>query len=149
MPNTIVLKGRGIRKEGVAGGTITPGMFLERTTTVDQVIVHNSAEENIQKLIAVEDELQGKGIDDDYLTGVNVLFEALVPGQEVNALVQDGTAAIVAGEFLQSDGAGMVIGVITAAATTELERVSTIGVALEAVDNSGGGAPVRIKVEVL
>jgi hypothetical protein len=42
MANTILLKGRGIRMEGPAGGSITPG-HLVTVNSSGQIVVHNNA----------------------------------------------------------------------------------------------------------
>ncbi len=144
---TIVIRGKGIRKEAAAGGVITPGHLIEKSST-GTVVVHNSGADNAMKLFAVENDLVGKGIDDDYASGDNVLYEACHSGMEVFALVIDGTAAILQAAFLESDGAGGVQTAVADAATDTDQRIAIIGQALEAVDNSGGGAPVRIKMEV-
>ncbi len=148
MPNTIILRGKGIRKEDAAGGVITPGHLIEKTST-GTVVVHSSAGLNAMKQFAVENDLVGKAITDDYASGDNVLYEVCPPGTEVNALVINGTAAILQAAFLESDGAGGVQTAIADAATDTAQRSAIIGQALEAVDNSGGGAPVRIKIEVM
>ncbi len=144
---TIVIRGKGIRKEDAAGGVITPGHLIEKTST-GTVVVHANAGLNAMNLYAVENDLLGKGIDDDYASGDNVLYEAMPPGSEVYALVIDGTAAILQAAFLESDGAGGVQTAIADAATDTAQRNAIIGQALEAIDNSGGGAPVRIRLEV-
>jgi hypothetical protein len=54
----------------------------------------------------------------------------------------------VIGDTLESAGNGMLRKATTDAATDDTQRNSSIGKALEAVDNSGGGSPARIKIEV-
>jgi len=70
------------------------------------------------------------------------------PGEEVHALVAAAAPAIAIGDALESAGDGTVRKVVARAATTSAQTNSIIGIALEAVDNSGGGTPVRIVMEV-
>lgn len=147
-PNTIVLKGNGIRKEAEAAGTITPGDLVE-LTSAGKVQRKSSAATTAQRAFAVENEVVGKGIDHDYAAGDNVLYEVLPPGAEVYALVPASAAAIVIGDRLESAGSGKLRKVASSADTDDTERQSVVAIALEAVDNSAGTDPARIKVELL
>jgi hypothetical protein len=146
--NTIVLKGKGIRKERAAGGTITPGHLLAYTSTLT-VVVHPTAAGNAQKMFAVENEVIGKDIDTNYSSGDNVLFEVLPRGAEVNALLAASAVAVVKGDYVESNGTGTVRKMTTNAATADTQRAGVVGIALESVDNSGGGTPVRLLIEVV
>lgn len=114
-----------------------------------------------------------------YASGDKVFYGVFERGAEVNALVAAGAAAIVVGDFLESAGDGTlrkcvdltaaagsaistrILPDVTATPTQTLinnslatlaaviDRPGAIAIALEAVDNSGGGAVARIKVEVL
>jgi hypothetical protein len=149
-PSTIVLRGKGIRKERVATAVaITPGELLEIDNGTDNVQAHSTAAANAQRMFAVENEVVGKGIDDDYAASDNVLYEVLYPGSEVYALLPASAAAIVRGDFLESNGDGTLRKVAASAATSEAQRQGVIAVALEDVDNSLGGSRVRIKAELL
>lgn len=145
---TIVLKGRGIRDETLAAGTITPGHLIEHDGT-DHVVVHSTAAANAQKMFAVENELIGNDIDVDYLTGDTTLYEHVVRGGMVNALLAAAATAVPNGAFLESAGDGTLRILTADAATDQGQRESIVAIAREAVDNSGGGTPVRIKVEVV
>jgi len=147
--NTIILKGRGVRKEGSAAAAITPGDLIERTSTAGEIQRHSTAGGNAAPSFAVENELVGNGIDVDYAANDNVLFEHCERGGEVQASVAAGAAAIVAGDYLESAGDGTLQKVATSASTSQADRAGVIARALEAVDNSGGGSKVRINVEIL
>ena len=54
-----------IINERVANAAITPGMLIEIMST-NKVRAHATAQGNAAKIFALEDELQGKGIDDNY-----------------------------------------------------------------------------------
>lgn len=145
---TIILKGRGIQKEGVAGATITPGELVTLNSS-NEVIPHGTAAGNAQAAFAKENEVIGGGIDDTYASGDNVIYEVLPPGAEVYALVAAAAGAIVIGDYLESAGDGTLRKLAASASTAQSARNSVVARAIEAVDNSGGGARARIKVEVI
>ena len=155
MSNTILLKGRGIRKEAAAGGTITPGDLLNIDST-GKLIRHASAAMRAAPLFAVESEglnnepQTAGGINNDYVSGDFVQAEYLYCGCEVYALVAASASAIVIGNMLESDGAGG-LRLLTNFTDAEIDSIGggAIAQALEAVDNSGGGARARIKVVIL
>ncbi len=147
---TITLKGNDlvIRKEGIASVAITPGYLIERHSAVG-VRPHNSAAVNAQKAFAVENDIVGDGIDVDYAIDDTTLYGVFPAGAEVFALVPASADAIVINDFLESAGDGTLRIAATDAATDEGQRAAIVAVALEAVDNSGGGSEARIKVEVM
>lgn len=139
MANTIRLKGVGTRLERVAAGTIVPGMLIE-VTNADKVVAHATAKGPHISAFAVENDLEGKEISDSYATNDFVQAEIYRRGDEVLAFIEAGHAAVAIGAYLESAGDGSLQaysdGVIVAQA-------------LEAVDNSGGGAMARIKVRIV
>jgi len=157
---TILLKGRGIAKEGVAGGAITPGMLVALNSS-GKYIAHNAAGKATTPVFARENELAGKGINTAYALDDTVFVEAVGRGCEVYALVAANAAAIVIGDKLVSDGAGglkkattpadvgasfnqtAINNAVTAAAETIL------AIALEAVDNSANASAARLTVEIV
>jgi len=146
--NTILLKGDGVQKEGNAGGAITPGHLINRNTTVDAVVVHATAEGNAYPLFALENDVFGKDVADAYAANDRVLMVLAAPGAEIHALIPAAAIAIVVGDELVSNGDGTLKKVTAGAVTVgNLRRV--VARALEAIDNSAGGTPVRLKVEVV
>jgi len=145
--NTIWIKGDGVVKEAAAGGAITPG-HLVNYNTAGALVVHAGAEANAYPMFALEKDFVGKGITTAYANGERV--QALIPqrGGEIYALLPAAALAVVVGDELVSNGDGTLKKVTAAAvAVANLRRV--VARALEAVDNSGGGAPARIRVEVV
>lgn len=139
MANTVRLKGIGTRLERVAAGTITPGMLIE-VTNADKVQAHSTAKGPAITAFAVENDLEGKEISDNYSANDYVQSEIYRPGDEVLTFVKAGGSALVIGDFLESAGNG------------SLQKYTDgyiIAQALEAVDNSGGGSMARLKVRVL
>lgn len=109
---TILLKGRGYRLEKVAGGTITPG-HLVKLNSSDQLVVHSLAGGKWIGAIAVEDDHNGKDIDDNYSANDYVQAEVLGRGCYVNGLVAAGAAALVIGDLVEPAGDGTVRKVVT------------------------------------
>lgn len=145
-PKTIILKGKGIRKERPAGAAgIRPGDLVAINAS-GEYIVHAAADLTAIPAFAVENELAGKDITDNYLDVEQVLVEHCHAGMEVYAWIADGET-IVIGDFLDSDGDGSLKEVDTSAATAEDSRSSLVAMALEALSPSG--ADGRIRVEVL
>lgn len=145
-PNTVILKCNGVRKEGAASEAITPGSLVEFGGAND-LQNHSTAAGNARKAFAIENDLVGDGIDDVYAVGERVQYEVFPAGAEVYARVAAAAPAIAKGAALESAGDGTVRAVATSAATSQAQRDSVVGYALEAVDNSGGGSAVRIKIE--
>jgi hypothetical protein len=139
LPRVILLRGRGERREAPAAGAITPGHLIAYNSS-GSFVVHPTAAVATNKIFAVEDDHNGKGIDDAYATNDYVQAEELHAGCDVNALVAAGHAAIVRGALLESAGNGTL---------RALTGNFPIAKALESVDNSGGGTAARIKVSLI
>lgn len=147
-PKTITIKGDPIRKELVANAAITPGMLCERMST-NKVRKHGSAGGNASPIFALEDDLQGNGIADDYVIANVVQLGYFRSGDEVYAWLADGQSVAI-GDLLESDGAGMLQkhGVDSTGAYVLLQVVAR---ALEAVDTtlSATVGATRILVEIV
>lgn len=150
--NTIKLKNYlNIFEEYTASGTIIPGMLLN-FSAANTVRAHNddAPAQGCLPMFALEDALQGKGIDDEYVSGDPVNVWVPTRGDEVYAILEDGQN-IAVGDFLESNGAGY------------LQKFTSgngaVAVALEALDLSGSsgeessegplGYNKRIKVKIL
>lgn len=106
-PNTIKLKKYvDIINEYEAESTITPGMLIELTSS-GTVQAHSTSGGNAAAMFALEDELQGNGIDDNYSDGDQVQCWNAVPGEEVYGILADGENVSI-GDFLESNGAGLL-----------------------------------------
>lgn len=125
--NTIkVKKYSDVIEEKVAAAAITPGMLLELTSD-GEVQAHSSAGGKNLLMVALEDELQGNGIDDAY--GADDVVQVWIPGRgdEGYLVLADGEDVSI-GDALESAGTGYL------RAYTSGEKVA---VALEALDLSG------------
>lgn len=140
-PKTIELHGYGLQHEATALGAITPGMLVERAS--GGVRAHSTAQGGGNLHFANEYALTGRSIDDDYAADDQVIFNTYNPGSGVYALVPAAAAAIAEGDYLVSNGDG------TLRLQTATSTAVVVAQAMEAVDNSAGGSPARIRVEVL
>ncbi len=127
---TIQLKGEFIRKERDAGGTITPGHLVQINSSGD-FVVHSAAQGPHSKAFAIEDNLQGNKITDDYSSGQRTQVNYQVPGNEVNAILaagenvaigailapsSDGTLVAISGSDQQPVGRALVATNLSASA---------------------------------
>lgn len=139
------------RRESLAEAAVTPGDLLNfaSATTVQP---HNAAAGVLQgKLVALEtqtpDSETAHSIDTDYDVGDVVYYAEGKPGDVFYMWLADGQTAVMnPPSQLQSDGAG-ALNVVVVADTTLVNSI--VGVAEEALDNSVGGAPARIKVRIV
>lgn len=122
-----------------AAGTITPGMLIE-VTSAGKVQAHSTSGGNALKVFALEDELQGNGIDVDYDSGDQV--QCWIPGRgdQVYAFLADGESVAI-GDFLESNGDGKLkkhtAPIDSASDVTTIYAECIVGQATEAVDMSG------------
>jgi len=130
MPNTIGLKGEFIRKEVIATGVVTPGM---------QVSILGAAGGGRRKAFALENDLIGRDIDDNYAVGETMQIGLMPTGAEVWAWLSPGEN-VARGARLQGAGDGT----LEAAGSTDPDLIAY---ADEAVNNTTSD-PVRIRVEI-
>lgn len=146
--NTIVGKAYvNIRDEKTADGAITPGMLVKRTSA-GKVKAHDIAGGFVNALFAIEDENQGNDIDDAYANAALVKLWRPVPGEQVYAIVDDDTQDTIAiGDPLESAGDGRLRRAtdLTSAGNKEFPN-HIVGVALEAIAQSGAGGRILIEV---
>ena len=145
--NTIkVKKYSDVIEEMVASAAVTPGMLLIIEST-GKVKAHNQADKDAFPIFALEDELQGKGIDDAYAANDPVQCWIPYRGDIVNAILADGENVNI-GDPLTSDGYGRLKKHVTDVGASAAELVSVyplqiVGYAAEALDLSGSsGAEV-------
>jgi hypothetical protein len=141
MSNTVKLKNYSdVMEEGVANAAITPGMLIEQMST-GKYRAHATAGGNVLLMFAVEDEMQGLSIDDDYDADDPVQIWIPGRGDQVNALLANGQTAAI-GDFLVSNGDGY-LKVLDEQSADSDDAIGTIygqqivGKAVEAVDMSG------------
>lgn len=147
--NTIILKNYlNIFEEFTAGGEIYPGMLIE-LTGVNTVEAHDDdAPAACLPMFAIEDALQGKTINEAYVSGEKVKCWTPTRGDVVWSILEDG-ANVTAGDFLESNGSGYL---------QKYTSGTPVGIALETMDLSGSsgeessespfGFNKRIKVKI-
>jgi len=140
MSNTVKLKKYGdIIVEKVANAVIRPGDLIQVMNT-GLVRKHPTAGGNVTpKMFALEDELQGLGIDDDYAAAAPVQCWICQPGEVVNARLKDGET-IVIGDLLESAGTGELqkhVADIESPGILSVYPNQVVGIANAALDLSG------------
>lgn len=105
--NTIIVKEYGgtIQEEALCvTAAILPGMLLEMDSD-GKVKPHATAGGNQARMFAIEDELQGKGVEDSYAIGDLVQYRFFKPGDVIYAILEDDNE-IDKGDFLESASNG-------------------------------------------
>ena len=138
------------RKEVQASEIISPGHLLERTATAGDVKKNDAVEGNATVMVALEDELQGKGISDNYADNAKIQAAFFQRGDEFIGRLANGQNAAI-GDKLAPAADGEVAAYLPDSSGIVVENRAMF-VALEAVDMSGstGADPSGlIKLEVL
>lgn len=146
MANKILLKGYDVPRDGLAaGGTITPGDLLARTSAT-AAVRHATAGGAALPLFAENAADRNKGIDDNYSSGDN--FPALIPrrGDQVNGRVAAAAAAIAFGDALESAGDGTVRKVSTAERAKVTLGTGNAAVQFEALQPGNEGNAITVEV---
>lgn len=136
-----------INMELTAAGTITPGMLIKQTTAT-ACNVHASSQGDAFPMFALEDQLQGRGITDNYSSGERVQCWIPTRGDEVYAILKDGKSVSI-GTFVASNGDGKLAQVVPedlAAVSGNAYSAKIIGIALEAASPSGDDARIKIRI---
>ena len=122
-------------EEIIAAGTITPGHLIVEGSG-GTVTVHGTAAGSVIPCFALEDELQGKAITDNYASGDKVQCWYPYRGDQVYCILADGEDVAI-GDLLVSAGDGTVAKLVAASAAVAEFALNVVGMATEAVDMSG------------
>ncbi len=114
---------------------IKPGALLE-ITSANLVQAHSNAGENVLPMFAIEDELQGNGIDDSYAVSSQVQVWIPGRGDMVYGMLADGES-VVPGDFLESAGDGTVKKHVADSGLVVEYPNAIIGVSVDTLDMSG------------
>ena len=120
--------------ELTGSGAITPGMLVEESAA-DTCRAHNTAGGNAIPMFALEDELQGKTINENYASGNPVQVWIPAAGDEPFAILADGEDISI-NDPLESNGDGSLRKHDTEA-SGEDHPACIVAYALEAKDLSG------------
>lgn len=143
--NTVkVKKYSDVVEEYPAGGTITPGMLLQLGSAGTVTAHATSGGKAVPIMFALEDELQGKGIDDNYATGDVV--QVWIPGRGdiVNAILTT-SQNIAVGDLLVSSGSGRLREYVSESGVV-FEDGTIIGQAVEAVTTTTATARIKVRI---
>ena len=138
-----------------AANTITPGMLVSLHTD-GTAQPHGTASGNALAMFAVEDELQGKSIDETYAAASPCQVWVPRRGDIVYAILKDGNDVAI-GDFLESGGDGRLQRLAAPDSTADIATARIVAQAIEAVDTSDSSGATsgtlvphaRIKVRVL
>lgn len=150
--NTIKIKSYGnVQEEFTAtAAAITPGMLVEMDSA-GLIKAHATAVGNVMPMVAIEDALQGKTIDDAYDASGKIQVWIPQRGDIALMIPVDGTA-IAVGDLLVSNGDGRLKKyVVTVDSAADVETIYDriiVGQALEAVTSSSQTAEDRIQVRI-
>ena len=135
MANQIQLNGNFRRDEGLASGTLKPGMLVSQTSAAAKTFIAHATEGGFaERAFVVEDALQGKVVTDSYSTGALTQVNFVEPGAEIEAIIESGENISI-GDQLISSGTGTLISATgDAASGTDVKQV--IAIAQEAIDLS-------------
>ena len=149
--NTIILKNYGNNfEEYNVAAVLTPGMLVE-TDSDDAIQPHSTANGAAAKLFAIENALEGEGIDDAYAVDDKARVWACQPGDEVYALILDGEN-IAIGDKLVSAGNGRLKERRGSSSALVEDAASIIAEAREALDlssSSGAETTYRCRVRII
>lgn len=147
MANTIKLKKYSdIIEEYPANAAITPGHLIELGSN-GKVLVHNSAGENVLPMFALEDELQGRGINTAFAADEPVQCWVAGRGDIVNAILTTSQTVVV-GDFLESAGNGTLQKHVpnTDSAGGNIYGAQLVGVAVAAVTTTSAVARIAVRI---
>jgi hypothetical protein len=137
-PQRIHLRGTGKHDEGVAAAQILPGDLIEKIST-GSYRRSDVIGEKIECCFAIEDALQGRGIDTAYSAGEQIQLVIAARGDIIYANLS-AAENVVIGDKLSSQGDGT----LKKAASTDY----VVAQAEEAV-NASSSVDVRIRVRIL
>ena len=129
-----------VTEDKTAATAITPGWLVDISTTT--VVKHATAASTALPRFALERDELGSEMSVDYATGDYVKVGVFSSGMRVNALIGSGVTTAV-GSFMCSNGDGTLAVLGTSSNTTNAERQSVVGQALEVKSAAG-----RLRVEI-
>jgi hypothetical protein len=141
--NQIVLKGSNHYDEGTLAAAVSPGQAVELQPTSKFDQVQASQAEALKQgipLVAIEDGLQGKTVDDAYSSGDIVFTYQPIAGDHVQVLVKDGQVIAIGDKLVvEGAGSGLWLGITGSEAVYQVK-------ALEAVSPSGANGLCKVAV---
>jgi hypothetical protein len=135
-----IFPGTPVYGEGDAAEVITPGHVVEHNGSGGIIKNLIAASANVPVMVAVENDMFGGGLDDNYAVGARVLYQHLLPGAEFHGLVAAAAPAIAYDDWITTAAGGTLV--------KAASEATAIGRACAALDNSAGGTAARLRVRV-
>jgi hypothetical protein len=126
-------------EEFVANAAIKPGMVVELMAT-GKIRAHAGVSSHVLPMIALEDELQGKDIDDAYAANEKVQVWVPVRGEIFYGIIADGQLGIEKGDFLVSNGDGTLKVTLDSSDDDAKAPQRFIGMSLDTLRLDGSGS---------
>lgn len=133
-----------IQEEYDANATITPGMLIEVIST-GKVRAHAEEDGNVIPMFALEDELQGKIISEDYDADTPVQVWIPQRGDQVYAILAQGENVSI-GDFLVSNGDGKLKALAALSSIGDVEPLQIVGEATEAINATAADARIIVRI---
>ena len=133
----IIVTGDPIKYEGIAAAAVTPGCLMDGPE--DAIDFGGASATDVNRRYILERGLTGDDTEEDYAIGDTVLYGSFRPGDRVWARL-GASEEIAAGDVLEADTGGLLVGLSTGAPVAR---------AVESVTTGAGGAGTHIIVEVL
>lgn len=136
MRNSVIIKDfTGIREEFVTAAALSPCHLVE-VDSAGKVKKHATASGNVTPVIvALEDNMQGKDVDEAYGSGAVAQTAIFRSGDRVQMILKDGQNVAI-GDKLESAGDGTLQKLVLDS-TGVYYHEQIVGIAMEAVDMSG------------
>lgn len=138
-PTRIQLRGTGTHEERLANAAIRPGDLVQFIST-DKVQKHATAGGPAEPAFALEDALQGRGIETNYAADELVAIGIQTSGDEVYAWLSGGENAAI-GAYLTSNGDGA----LKVAGGTDV-RIAVAKEAINASDSNDVDERIRVRI---
>ncbi len=149
MANTVKIKKYSdVVEEYEASGTIIPGDLIEiHDDSGPKVRRHSGADQNALPMFALEDELQGKAIGDDYSAENPVQCWVAGRGDIVNARLK-ASEEVDIGDWLVSQGEG-TLKKYNASVHSDSDEAHPLKIVGQALEASNEGTVQRIAVRIV
>jgi hypothetical protein len=137
--NTIKIKKYSdVIEEMIAAAAIYPGMVVEMDSAGKAKVHATAGGTVVPIMVALEDELQGKGIDDAYAANDKVQVWIPNSGDQFYGIIADGQT-IAKGDLLESDGYGRLQKHVPDKGSQDsIYQAAIVGVALDTVSTAAG-----------
>lgn len=121
----IHIKGGWRHEEAVGSGTVTPGMLLE-VTSADLVKAHATEGGRAERIVAIEDALQGRAVGTNYDDGDLISYAVVEPGAEMAMLIALGESGDIGDEVVSGGDGTLILASSLASAALNLQVIGEL-----------------------